>query len=158
MKKAVLIILFCAIFFSSYAFAFDSVTLVGIRNSLFEETRVITPLLADSKDVILLNNMWNMCVVAITQVDAYFSMLNLFNAIENNKKSYAAIDQLTSWLNQIKSVNVSNIKSLEAETIEEKTLIQVRKIRGYFAMLNRQVDIDLLRISMVKKSLEGKRK
>lgn len=158
MKKVIFIILFCAVFFGSYAFALDSTTLLGIRNSLFEETKAITPLLADSKDVILLNNMWNTCVVAITQLDAYFSMLNLFSAIDNKKKSYDATDQLISWLNQIKSVNASNIKSFEAQTIEEKTLIQVRKIRGYLALLNRQIDIDLLKISVVKESLGGKRK
>ena len=155
MKKIIFIILIFIIFLSFSVYALDT-TLLDMRNKIFEESKVIKSLLVDSKDIILMNSMWDSCVMTMTQLDAYFSMIGIFNTIKKEDLKEDAINYLTSWLDGIKKTNELNIKSLDAVsvTLEPKTKAHILKLKDYFGKLNNQINAELDKISLLKKSLK----
>ena len=154
MRKIIFIVLTLS-FFCFSAYALDT-KIVGMRNKFFEESKAIKTLLADSKDMILLNSMWDSCIMTMTQLDAYFSMVGIFNTIKKETLTEEAINYITNWLEAIKKTNDLNIKSLNAITnpVEPKTKIHMEKLRGYFNDLNNQINTELNKISIIKKSLK----
>jgi hypothetical protein len=157
MKKTIFIILIFIIFLSFSVYALDA-TLLDMRNKIFEESKVIKSLLADSKDIILMNSMWDSCVMTMTQLDAYFSMVGLFNTIKRENLSEASIDYLISWLNDIKKTNELNLKSLNSISVilESKTKVYLEKLKRHFSDLNNRIDSELGKISLLKESLKIK--
>jgi hypothetical protein len=140
------------------AYALDT-TLLEMRNEVFEESKKIKPLLADSKDIVLVNSMWDSCIITMTQLDAYFTILSVFNTIKNEDLTKEAINYLVLWLNQIKSTNELNIKSLNAITqkIEPDTEVHMAVLKVYYKKLNEQIVSELDKISLVEESLTVKK-
>jgi hypothetical protein len=154
MKKIIFIILTLVILSSFKAYAFDN-RFLQMRNKIFEESKEIKLLLVKSKDLILLNSMWDSSIMTLTQLDAYFSMVGIFNTVKKEKVNQAAIDYLSNWLNGIKKTNELNVKGLNALTqiFEAKTKVHVEKLKGYYGELNNQINTELEKISYLKKSL-----
>lgn len=155
MKKIIFIILTFIIFLSFSLYALDT-SLLDTRNKIFEESKELKSLLVSSKDVVLINSMWDSCIIAMSQLDAYFSMLGIFNTIKKEDLKEDVINYLTSWLDGIKKTNELNIKSLDAVTftLEPKTKAYILKLKDYFAKLNNQINTELDKISVLKKSLK----
>lgn len=158
MKKIALLTLSAVVFLNTFAYALDA-TLVDIRNEVLKESKEIKSLLPDTKDVILMNTMWDSCVMMMTQLDAYFYMLRIFNTIKRKDITKDAIDSLVNWLNEIKKTNELNIKSLTvlrtiSRKIESNTEIHMERLRDCFNNLNNQIDAELKKVSTLQESLK----
>lgn len=155
MRKIIFIILTFVIFSSFSVYALDT-TLLDMRNQIFKESKELKSLLVNSKDIILVNTMWDSCIIAMTQLDAYFSMVGIFNTIKKEDVKEDAINYLASWLEEIKKTNELNIRSLNAVTLtlEPKIKAHIVKLKDYFGKLNNQINAELDKISLLKKSLK----
>lgn len=134
------------------AFALDG--FLETRSMISQESIEIKMSLPNSKDAVLLIGMWDSCMVTLTQLDAYFSMLGIFNEIKKEDLTGASVGYLINWLNLIKNTNDLNIKSLIAttKTTEPHTKVHRDKLMGYFGKLNIQITNELNRLSLLKKS------
>ncbi len=158
MKKIIFIILALSIFcFSSYVFA---APLMDMRNKIFEESKVIKSLLVTSKNTVLVNSMWDSCIITLTQLDAYFYMQGIFNTIKKEDLNEACVNYLINWLNEVKKTDELNIKSLNtiSVAVEPKEKIRMEKLKEYFSDLNKQIDNELSKLSLLNQSLKKKNK
>ena len=158
MKKIVLIILIFGIFLNFNVYAAE-IPLLDIRNKIFRECRDIQPLLRNSKDIIVVNSMWSSGIMTVSQLDAYFSMIGIFNTIKDEDLAEDPVIYLIKWLNEIKNTNELNIRSLDSITykVEPATKTQIGKLKGYFSSLNNLIDSESARVSALQKSLKIKR-
>jgi len=150
-------VIFLILFFSFSAYAFDT-ALLDMRNKIFEQSKEIKSLIVNSKDVVLINNMWDSCIMTMTQIDAYFYMIGIFNTIKKEELSDASVNYLISWLNEIKKTNELNIISLNTATQinEVNTRVYVVKLKNYFGELNNKIDAELNKVNLLKRSLTTK--
>lgn len=159
MKKIFYLVFAVLVFFRLDAYAFDS-KLLDIRTKILDESKEIKGLLANTKDVILISSLWDACILTTNQLDAYFSMLGIFNTI--NKKDYSvdAVNYLIDWLNAIKGSNDLNLTSLNSmpQIIEASTKTEMVVLKNYFNELNNQIAVDLNKLSVLKKALKPNNK
>jgi hypothetical protein len=159
MKKVSVIILVLFIFSGLNAYAADN-PVVGMRNKIFEEAKQIKSLLAQTQDIVLVNSMWDSCIMTVSQLDAYFSLVGIFNTIKKDNITESAINYLVDWLKQIKMTAELNIKSLDAITnpLEAKTKAQMDTLKRNFTELNSRIDKELGKHSILLRSLKVKEK
>jgi hypothetical protein len=100
--------------------------------------------------------MWDSSIMCVSQTDAYFSMIGIFNTIKKESLTEVAVDYLTSWLTEIKRTNELNIKSLDGVTVtmDANTKPRIEKLKGYFKEMNGQINSELSKISSIKQSLQ----
>ena len=156
--KKIIIILTLIMLLASQAYALET-TLVTMRSKIFEESKAIKSLLTKSKDIILLSTLWDSCIMTMTQLDAYFSLVGLFNTIKKENTTEAAVVYLADWLREIKKTNDLNIIGLSAikQAIDPNTIVYMEKLKGYFGDLNKRIDAELEKIAILKKSLEKRK-
>jgi len=156
MKKIFYLITILIILLYSNAYAMDNNQLLDMRNKLFDESKDIKALLRNSKNAPLLNNMWDACIVTMTQLDAYFFMMGIFDAVSKDKWNEEAVTYLELWLAKIKSTDEVNLKSLKSfpPDLEAGTLRHSQKMEGYFTDLNDMIDESLNTISKLKTSVK----
>jgi len=159
MKKIVVGVLICFILFVPCAYAADN-PLVGMRNKIFEEAKQIKSSLVQTQDIVLVNSMWDSCIMTVSQLDAYFSLVGIFNTIKKDNITESAINYLVDWLKQIKMTAELNIKSLNAITnpLEAKTKAQMDTLKRNFSDLNSRIDTELGKHSILLRSLKVKEK
>lgn len=154
MKKTMLMVLalIAGLSLNTYAQTAD---LMGTRGKFLKESQDIKALFPDTKDPILVSSMVDSCVLTISQLDAYFSQLGIFNTIKKDSMSPAAINFLEQWLRGMKNTNDLNIKSLNAVTqnLQAKTKLHLERLTGYFVDLNIQIDQELSTLAALKKTL-----
>jgi hypothetical protein len=155
MKKIISITLTLLLLLNLNAYALDSL-LVNLRDRILEESRQIRDLLKDSKDVIILNAMWNSCNVTITQLAAYFFMIGIFNTIEQEDLTEETIVYLEKWLSEIEKVNTVNIKNLKSfsRQVDSRGRIHVEKLKMLYNDLNTTINSELKKISLIKDALK----
>lgn len=155
MKRLTATILCCALCLAATASAVAAPTLLDTRNKILEESVAIKSLLSTSKDVYLINNMWDSCVLLMNQLDAYFSMLGIFNTIKRENQTQAAVDYLIKWLGEIRHSNELNIKSLSSisDTIDPATKTHLEVLKGYFSELNGYLDAEVNKITLLRKTI-----
>jgi len=156
MKKLVAVTVAVLVFLSaaSAGYALDT-TLLTTRNKIFDESKLLRAQLATSQDVMLLSSLFDSCLLTTSQLDAYFTMLGIFNSIRREDISPVPLDHLTRWLVEIKTTNNLTIKNLESSlgaTIEPANQTTLEKFRDYFVKLNNQIDVDLAKIALMKKA------
>ena len=153
MKKIFVIITVLIVSFSACAYSAGN-GLIDMRNKIFEEAKAIKPLMTDSKDAVLISSIWDCCILTVTQLDAYFSMIAIFNNIKGTDSAASSVDYLTKWLYVIKNTNESNIKGILAisKMNEEKTKAYTQRLKEYFEQLNTMIDNEAGRISVLKKT------
>jgi hypothetical protein len=134
----------------------DNNQLLDMRNKFFDESKDIKALLSGSKNAVLLNNMWDACIVTMTQLDAYFFMMGIFDAINKDKWNEEAVTYLELWLTKIKSTDEVNLKSLKSfpPDLEAGVIRHAQKMEGYFTDLNGMIDESLSTISKLKVSVK----
>lgn len=147
MKKRVVVAALISVFLNLNAYASDSI-LLSLRGKLFSESQELKASLASTQDVVLVSSMWDSCIITLTQIDAYFSMLGIFNTIKKENASEAAADYLSGWLNEIKRTNDLNIKSLESVSLiaDQSTKDHMEKLKSYFFELNTQIAVELKKV------------
>lgn len=163
MRKRILIISILFFLFAGNAYALDT-RLYDIRQKLFEQSQEIKKLVNRDnagKYLILVSSMWDTCFVAITQLDAYFYILGLFNTIKKENITHPAVDFLSRWLKQIEATSELNIKGLDIKGPDGKKIpldpmirINVEKLKRHFRELNSLIDKELADIARLKKSLD----
>ncbi len=156
MKKIIFIFLAASIVFNSGVYAADN-ALFTARGKIFEESKKIKTLLTDSNDVVLVSSMWDSCVILLTQLDAYFSMLGIFNAIKDKDLTTGPIIYIYSWLKGIEYTNELNIKSLNKITQinDAKTKPQIEILKAYFKDTNDNISAELKKFDALRKTLGG---
>src|SRR3989338_6922481 len=155
MKKTMVMMVLALVAGLSLSAHAQATGLMDIRNKVLKESQEIKALLANTKDVILVSSMVDSCILTTSQLDAYFSQLGIFNTIKKGDVTPAAINFLEQWLNNIKSTNDLNIKSLNAVTqnIQAKTKLHLERLTGYFTDLNTQIDQELAQLAALKQAL-----
>ena len=156
------VILFFIIFFIILnLYAQKIAPLLEIRNKFFEESNNIKGLLSTSKDPGIIINLWNSCMTTVLQLNAYFYMLNIFDAVKSGVLNDDPTMYLSMWLKEIKNVNQLNIKNLEDTTkniTEVTTKTYVDKIKGYYIELNKKIDGELVKLGALRQILPIKNK
>ncbi len=152
MKKVLFIFLMLSIVLNCAVYAADN-SLFTMRGRIFEESHKIKALLADSKDVVLVSSMWDSCVILLTQLDAYFSMLGIFNAIKDKELTQDPINYISNWLKGIRDTNELNIKSLNEVTVvnDEKTKPLIEILKAYFKDTNDNISAELKKFDALRK-------
>jgi serine/threonine protein phosphatase PrpC len=160
MKKIALVLLMVGLCFQSRAFAM-SFEIFDMRNKIFDESKEIKSLMGSSRDVILLTVMFDSCFLTMSQLDAYFVMLGIFDTIGEKAASEKALNLLSNWLNEMRRNTTLNISAMDAmpAPMETSSRSHVAKLRGYFAELNNRIDAELEKVSTIKKAalLSGKK-
>lgn len=157
MKKKIAIFLL-AVFLIPNAYAAEG-NLLNLRNRIFTDSKNIKESLTGAKDAIIINSLFDSCVITMTQLDAYFSLLGMFNTLKKESSQGQAINYLTGWLNEIKKTNELNIKSLDTiqEPIEAQTKLSIQKLRVYYTDLNKSIENELNKFSILGKTIKTKK-
>ncbi len=153
MKRLFVIALFL-IFFITPVYS-EGPKLLEWRNQFFEEANALRALLATSNDPGVIINMWNSCMTTILQLNAYFYMLSIFDAIKTEFLSEDPTPYLMMWLNEIKKTNALNIKNLSASSKgrEPKTKEHLERLKDYYNKLNSLIDTEMDKISLIQNTL-----
>jgi len=140
--------------FAAYAYAASS-SLLEMRNKIIDESKEIKPLLTSAKNAVLISSIWDSCIMTVSQLDAYFSMVGILDSIKNENLSESSVDYLINWLSEIKSTNALNIKSIDVILgfAEKKVKPHMEKLKIHFDMLNNQLEAESKRLSLFKKVL-----
>ncbi len=153
MKKKILILLILLLFFSVSSYALEN-GLFEMRNKISTESKQIKALLLKSKDMVLISSMWDSCIMTMTQLDAYFYMVGIFNTVKIEDSQEDVTNYLTNWLKIIKDTSQLNIKSLNAvtQTLEPKTKVYKERLKKVFTELDKVIDVELGRVSLLKRA------
>lgn len=159
MKKILFIISLCLSLTSLNAYGLDN-SFLDIRGKFFEESKEIKSLLTSSKDAILLSSMWDTCILTISGLDAYFHMLGIFNTIEEKDMSEDAVNYLAKWLTEIKRNNELNINILNSPSYpaDPNTKISIERLKTHLDELNKKINRELGKISILNQSIRLKKR
>lgn len=159
MKRIAVVIaaVFCLLIVQN-ALALDT-KLFEMRSRLLEESRQLKGLIPDSKDAIVLISLWDSCLMTITQLNAYFNMLSLFNSIPKDSLTREATATLTAWLLEIKTAANLHVQNMDnaAETVDEATRAHLGRLKAYFTDLGKRVEAEMNKVSLIQKSLKEKK-
>ena len=157
MKKIILLTLSLVLVWSFTAQALGT-TLIDVRNEILKNAQEMKTYFKASRDPILLNSMWDSSVMAVSQLDAYFSMLGIFNTIKNENLENAPFSYLINWLNLLKETAELNIKSLEAikSTTDARSKVFALKLKDIFNNLKVRIAKELKRIAQFQESTQKK--
>lgn len=97
MKKICVILLLFTVLCAN-AYALDD-GLTNMRNKIFNESKELRGVLVNSRDVVLVSSMWDSCILATSQIDAYVYMIGIFNTVKKAEQKEEAINYLVNWLN-----------------------------------------------------------
>lgn len=130
-----------------------------MRQKLFAQAQEIKKLVNRdnaAQYLVLVSTMWDTCFVAITQLDAYFYILGIFNSIKKENITRPTIDFLSRWLKQIKNTDELNIKGLDGIKLPIDPMIRINMelLKRYFRELNSLIDKELAEIGKLSKSLD----
>ena len=155
MRKIILAALIAFVLSAAGAYALEP-QLLEMRNKFFQEAAELKSLPVTPKNVVVINSMWDTCLMTMTQLDAYFYMLGIFNSVNKEDTGREALDYLTSWLNEIKRVNELNIKSLRSILqLNDPTInTHMERLRIYYTDLNNRLDAELKKVSALTKTLK----
>jgi hypothetical protein len=152
MRKLILIFMIAAsCVVNAYALDFK---IVNLRGSIFDQSAQIKGMITPkNKDGVTLTVMFDSCMLAATQLDAYLSMLGIFETLSDSKNSEDAIKFIISWLDSTKESNTLSIKNLDAlMKVEKKTKEQADKLQATFVSFNTLIDGELRKLNALKTS------
>jgi hypothetical protein len=154
MKKVIFFLMLSVFLFVNSVYAQESL-LVGVRDKFMSISKEIKPLLSSTQDVIIMNSMWDSSIMAASQLDAYFSMAGVFNAVKPEDVTPTVLGYLLNWLEIIKKTNELNIKSLESltTTLEPGTKTVMEKFKEILKESNLKVEVEIAKLSVLNKKL-----
>jgi len=156
MKKIIFTVLVFIVLLSASGYCADKGNaFIALREKIFAESKELKAFMMQTKDIVLVNSMWDSCIMTMTQLDAYFYLAGISNTIKKKDLSVSAVNYLSNWLNEIKKTTDLNMESLNSvsTTLTEETKVYIQKLNGYFGELKQQVSIELERILKLKESL-----
>ena len=127
-----------------------------MREDIVENSKMIKSLPLDSKDVLIISSMWDSCIMTITQLDAYFSLVGMYNTIPQDQVTEEAIGYLELWLKEIKTTNELNLKSLTSikQEVEPNTELHLAALRVFYRKFNKEIEAELEKLSLLKQALK----
>jgi hypothetical protein len=142
---------------NAYALDFK---IVNMRGQIFDQSAQIKEMVTPkTRDGVLLTVMFDSCMLAVTQLDAYLSMLGIFETLSGPKGGEDAIKFIIAWLNSIKDSNNLSIQNMDSlMKSEAKTKEQVKKLRAMFVSFNGIVDEELRKLNALKISIRRQAK
>lgn len=158
-RKLTLVLVAVTLAAAVNAYAFDT-SLIDIRGRFFQESKRIRGLInTNPRDVAIINNLWSSCLMAVNQLDAYFNMLGIFSEVKRGEQNLEQADYLLNWLNEIKSSNALNVKSLNAALplLNESSKGFVGKLGSLFEDLDKRIDKEIGKVNIIKKSMQLKK-
>jgi len=157
MKKIIVILFAAFLLLNSYSFAAEP-SFMNMRDEVFAESKEIKELLGKSKDSIAISSMWDTCLIAISQIDAYFHLLGIFNSVSPEALSPESADYLIKWLAQMRKTNDLNIKLLSetSNIVEAVTQSHMIKMKDFFMRLNVRIDAEVSKINTIKMAVKKK--
>jgi hypothetical protein len=157
MKKIIFLVLSLVLFWNFTAEALEP-NLIDARNEILKNAQEMKTYFSASRDPILLNSLWDSSIMAVSQLDAYFSMLGIFNTIKKDNLDEAAFGYLIKWLNQLKDATDLNIKSLESinKTTDARSKVFALKLKDIFESLKVRLNKELQRVNRYLESIKKK--
>ncbi|MCM8782892.1 MAG: hypothetical protein NC909_00620 [Candidatus Omnitrophica bacterium] len=137
------------------AYALD-IKLLELREKLFlESSQIKQEIKPDTPDFVLLSGLFDSCIQVVTQIDAYFYMLGIFEFIRKEELNKSCFNFLLSWLEVMKKTNDLNLNNLKSTTaVEDKTKNRIEKIRNYFMEIDKQISREKNRMNILMRSLK----
>lgn len=126
-------------------------TLLDARERFVKESTEVKALIQASKDALVVNSMYDACVVTVTQLDAYFYMLGIFDTIPKEAVSQSAVDYLLQWLAGVKQANRVSVGSLDAIVydVSVETAGHIKKMKEYYTDLNAKIDGEIDKLGII---------
>jgi len=155
MRKAIIALVTLAVFITSSAFALEN-SFLDMRSELVDESGKVKELLNKTKkDLLAVSSMWDTCLITISQIDAYFDLLGLFNSVPEKNLNQESADCLTKWMAQIRKTNDMNIKMLSqmSSIVEPATQSHMQMLKDYFQRLNAKIDAEVIKINALKMTM-----
>jgi hypothetical protein len=143
--------------FNATAYALDT-AMLDLRNRIFKQSNEIKNILMKSGNSLLLNSMFDTCLIAVTQIDAYFSMLAIFESIDSKNLTQGTTNYLINWLEGMRNTNTLNVKNLDAigPTKDPTTDALTVRLKSYFNEMNRRIDVELGKMDTIRKTAKNK--
>ena len=128
---------------------------IEIRGKIFDEANELKALWAKSKDGVLVSSMWDSSIITVTQLDAYFYMIGIFNTVREENAAPEALNYLINWLQTIKKTTELNIKSLKgvSRPNEDITVMHIGVLKAHYGKLNKLLGPEIERLELLKKAL-----
>lgn len=157
MRKLIFLVLALVLLWSLTAQALET-TLLNARSEIFKNAQEMKKYFTTSRDPVLLSSMWDSSVMVISQLDAYFSMLGIFNTIKKENLENAQFNYLINWLNQLNNTIELNIKSLEAikATTDARSKVLALKLKDIFNNLKTRIIKELQVVTQLQESIKNK--
>jgi hypothetical protein len=154
MKKSIFLILVLVLTWCTAAWALET-NLIQVRNDILKNAQEMKGYFTTSRDPLLLNSIWDSSVMAVSQLDAYFSMLGIVNTIKNEELTVDTVKYLLNWLKQIQEATDLNIKGLEAikTTVDARSKVFVLKLKDIFNKLKENLAVENSNVTKLQESL-----
>jgi len=154
MKKSILLILVLVLTWCTAAWALET-NLISVRNDILKNAQEMKGYFTTSRDPLLLNSIWDSSVMAVSQLDAYFSMLGIVNTIKNEELTADGVKYLLNWLKQIQETTDMNIRGLEAikTTTDARSKVFVLKLKDIFNGLKNKLDVEYVNMTKLQATL-----
>lgn len=157
MKKAAVFILALCLLFTINSYALNN-PLLQMRERFLQESNNIKILIRNSKDVVLLTSMWDSCFIAMTQLDAYFSLIGIFESIKKEDLTESSVNYLLNWLEEVKKTNTVNKRSLSIAPvlIDNATKVAAQRMDTNFSDFNKTIDREINRLLKLREGVRRK--
>ena len=128
--------------------------LMGFKEDVQGELVQIKALMT-KKDPVLVSSMYDSCLIAMNQIDAYISMITIFNTIDEKAVKEEAVNPLIIWLGSMKKMNTINSNTLRdtSKARSPETKARMEKVKALFEKLNKEIDIETAKWEVIRKSL-----
>jgi hypothetical protein len=154
MRKIILVVLVVNMLcFNCFAVDF---AIFDLRNKIFSQSKEIKLLISNSENPMLVSSIWDTCTIIISEIDAYFSMLAIFNSVKKEAQTREGADYLIDWLNGIKKtneLNIKNINNIESATILSAERKLIEKLKDIFIQLQEVIGEEISKVTIVRASL-----
>ena len=116
MKRILCLMMIFMATIGSVAQGADLKELLVLRANLQEESKTLKSILADTKDILYINTLWDSCAMSTMQIDAYFVMIGIYEAAPVKYRRQEGADYMMKWLTAVKNTHELNVKTLAGMT------------------------------------------
>ncbi|MCH7504034.1 hypothetical protein IID04_00145 [PVC group bacterium] len=153
MKKIICLFTIGIFFASSAAYAESTISeLKSMRDKMFQVSVELKTVLTKTKEVILANTLWDASVMTVTQLDAYFIMVGIYETIPRESRLEQAAQYIIYWLTSVENTNDVNIKSLESMTnlTDPRLDKYVQTMKSFFQNINSLIRGEITKLKILK--------
>ncbi|MBP7217052.1 MAG: hypothetical protein KBA46_07215 [Candidatus Omnitrophica bacterium] len=162
MKKNIFVVIavcFCMLLLESRASAADF-RIFDLRNKLFAQSKTINAMLPKAQDQAVLLSLFDTCIIVTSQIDAYFGMMGIFNAVRKEDLNKETVGYLVNWLSEMKRTSEITLRGLNEipVAVQPTTRAQMAVIGKHLTDLVKLVQEDLSRMDELMKVVKVKKR